>query len=223
MCEPTTIISVITAGVGLMASVSQRSSEQQQFTEQRVEQQQVVAENNVKQVDNYQRNSIDAHDSARFEMEGISRRSREEDRLATVEKQHASKASLQARAAAQVSAAESGVSGVSIDAMLGDFERSNAEFNFAVDSQRSSAERQDLDDVYAINQKLEGRVHGALPNFQRAPTDKLVQGPAWAPIGQFAGSVAGAYGEWSGNRQPTTTPNSYSKTSNSQSNNRQRG
>jgi hypothetical protein len=69
------------------------------------------------------------------EVSAMRTQEQQEDLGRTQQKQQAAKKAMEARATATVSAGEAGVSGLSVDALLGDITRQQAEFNFSSDQQ----------------------------------------------------------------------------------------
>lgn len=71
------------------------------------------------------------------EVSAMRTQEQQEDLGRTQQKQQAARRAMEARATATVSAGEAGVSGLSVDALLGDLSRQQAEYEFSVDRQSS--------------------------------------------------------------------------------------
>lgn len=163
-----------------------------------------AAEERRRQELHYKRTTEEADRAAKFEMEGQARKQREEERAEVDEKTKASKATMQAKAAAQVAAAEAGVSGVSIDHLFDDFDRSLGEFNLSVEQTADAQALQDMADVENIKQKRISRIKNAEPGGVRSPS--MLQ-----PLGDFAGTLIGAYGKWRSANTKSPSNNSYGR------------
>ena len=185
MCEPTTIATIAASALTAIGGYAEASAAAEQ---QRIQQQQL-----------YDSTKIEADRAARLELEAIARRKRERDKANVLEKTRAEIATEQAAASAQVSAAEAGVSGVSIQHLINDYYRSLSDLNVAINMTSDAQVRQDLADAQAIDAKRRARIDRATPG--------RVQDPSILPyLGTFAGQSLDTYSKYkAGKKKPPST------------------
>jgi hypothetical protein len=185
MCEPTTIATIAASALTAIGGYAEASAVAEQ---QRIQQQQL-----------YDSTKIEADRAARLELEAIARRKRERDKANVLEKTRAEIAIEQAAASAQVSAAEAGVSGVSIKHLMRDYYDSLSKFNVAINMNADAQVQQDLADAQAIDAKRRARINRATPGG--------VQDPNILPyLGTFAGQSLDTYSAYkAGKKKPPST------------------
>lgn len=157
-----------------------------------------VDEENQRRRDLAIRTRNEADRSARLELEQVANRESEEAIARSIEGTKARKDSLRASAAAKVSASEGGVSGVSVDALINDYNRNFAEFNHQLDITEEFQRRQSRYDTDVVDHKRQSRYDNSTPSYLDGPS-------AMGAIGGLAGSAIGAYGKWKGKQAAVTT------------------
>lgn len=184
MCEPMTALKI---GMSLMSTMMAQSAEQDK-----------VDEENQRRRDLAIRTRNEADRSARLELEQVANRESEEAIARSIEGTKAQKDSLRASAAAKVSAAEGGVSGVSVDSLISDYNRNFAEFNHQLDITEEFQRRQSSYDTDVVDHKRQSRYDNSTPSYLDGPS-------AMGAIGGLAGSAIGAYGKWKASQTPVAT------------------
>ncbi len=183
MCDA---MSALKLGLGLFQTMAARSEEQARIDEE-----------NQRRREQAIRTRNEADRAARLELEQIATREEEESIARSVETAKARKSSLQASAAARVAAAEGGVSGVSVDSLVGDYERSFREFNHQLDITEAFQARKTRYDTDVVDHKRQSRYDNSTPNYLSSPG-------IGGAIGQFAGSAIGAFGKWQSKQKPVS-------------------
>lgn len=97
------------------------------------------------------------------------------------------KQAIQARSRAKTAAGEAGVSGLSVDALLGDFERQEAEFKDAVRENLDNRNQQRQQEAISAGTRLQSRQNSVQP----------VNRPSVLGTGlQIAGNAVGAFSDY---------------------------
>ena len=116
MCEPLILSSIIGAASTVSSIQGQRYQAQAQAESQRLA-------------------SMQERQRYQAEVAAMRTQQQQEAIATTQKKDESARRAMEARATATVSAGESGVSGLSVDALLGDISRREAEFEFSADQQ----------------------------------------------------------------------------------------
>ena len=117
MCSPLIVSSIVGAGSAISSIQSQRYQADAQEESQRLA-------------------SMQERQRYLAEVSAMRTQQSQEQEATTQQRQQADRRAMEARATATVSAGEAGVSGLSVDALLGDISRQQAEFTFS--SQRQA-------------------------------------------------------------------------------------
>jgi hypothetical protein len=168
MCEPTLALTAVTAVVGFIGS------------------QQDASANNAAQDRRYAAVTKEADAAFFVGADAQNDELRQEQETASDKALNASIQARQAAATAQASAASSGVSGVSLNALLGDYERGLHGYmeSLATGLDRATAGAQR--NKTSLNATRESRINGAAPNY--------VSGQSiFEPLSKIAGAGISAY------------------------------
>jgi hypothetical protein len=138
------------------------------------------------QVDKGERTRTIALDAARNQWEGVTKRILETRSQARVDIQNASQSFIEATASARTSAAAGGVTGTSVNAVMGSFARRFEDYHVSRMENLSWSEAQLLSNNKAIEAQLKGRIEGT--TF--AP---IARPSGLGAIAQIGGAVMNAY------------------------------
>lgn len=184
MCDPVTIATVALSGLSAAASFMEQSA--------------AADQEEARQAELYQRTADEADNAYRFETEGLVRRQRENEVARANDEQVANIESMRAKATAKVAAAEGGVAGVSIDALIGDFDRSLAVYRNGIEQSADFEDRQILAEVEGADARRKSRINNASPQGVTRPS--VISGAI-----DFAGAGLAAYGSYK-KSQPVKPP-----------------
>lgn len=175
MCDPATIASGAMSAFSAISDYSAQSAATNATNQRRAQAQ--------------QRAQAEARAAAIANMEAVAAAQHQEEDAGLREQSVASRESLGARASATASAAENGVSGISIDHMLNDFEGNKARFNNSIRATLDQSKRDDLFTVSNIQRDYQTRWANGEASYEEGPS-------IMGPIGGVAGSVVGGYAKW---------------------------
>lgn len=185
MCEPTTIAMMAVAVAGSLASLH---SQGQAASAQKDHQNKLMIQRQQQMAVNQQL----ANQSAANEQDQVNRQLGERDIQASQKIQQNAEQAAQARAQAQVAKAESGVTGHSVDTLIGDLSRREGRY---ADSVRANIEGFRVDaeaQKQAIDSKRRGRIASVTPYIQ-----KPVAGPDYlGAVVSIAGAGVSGYADY---------------------------
>jgi len=159
MCSPLIASSIIGGASALSSIQGQRYQAQAQAESQRLA-------------------SMQERQRYQAEVAAMRTQQQQEQEGRTQQKQQADKKAMEARATATVSAGEAGVSGLSVDALLGDISRQQAEFNFSSDRQAAMTD---------VNRDLALRESGMGFNRSMLRINQPIQQPDY--LGSLVGGM----------------------------------
>lgn len=175
MCDPATIATGLMSAFSAVSDYSAQSS--------------ATAATNQQRLATQERSRKEATAAAKANNEAVMRGQMQENDASVKEQIIASRETVGARASAVASAAENGVSGVSIEHMLNEYEANNARFNRSVQSSVEQSGRDDLATVSNIQREYQNRWENGQATFEQGPS-------ILAPLSSVAGSVVGGYAKW---------------------------
>jgi len=155
MCEPLTIAAVGVSLAGAAANASSQSAN--------------AAAQNRHNAAMSLRNQETARQTARNQYDALGARIEQERVRTGEESKKISREAMEARSRVVASAAEAGVAGGSLDALLEDFERQEGEYQALLDLNLEFTEDQAERDKEAARIGLEGRLLSSTPNRIQGP------------------------------------------------------
>ena len=158
MCEPATIIAATTAVIGVASAAMSYSSQMSVAKAQSQAYQQ-----------NYTQNAQTAQQAAVQQYAVVDQRIVQEQQAATVEKDQSALEARKAAATTRVAAGEAGISGLSVEALLGDIYGQSAKYNDQVDQQTEWTVQQMQREKEGIATNTQDRINNGVqkPTIQR--------------------------------------------------------
>jgi len=205
MCSPALAFAGVGLAVGIAQSVAQYQS-QSDFANQQAQAQSDA----IRQQQEYQNRLIQL-EGERFQAESNAVRTRQlqEQQALARQQGQASKEVRSAQATALVQSGESGVTGLSVDALLADFTRQELGY------QEGILREQQNKDAYYNEQLRQNRIASAftMAEMNRPITSQPIARPSGVALGlEIAGKGVGAYGNYlnygGGMRPERSTPRS---------------
>ena len=163
MCDPVTLTAV-SIGMSVVTAGAKYMGEQQQAESQANYQQELGRARNEQMLDNANRAN---EEYLRTTME-YNRREREEGLKTADEKEKVSRVALEEREAAKLAAAEAGVAGLSVDALVSDYYRDEARSHDRLDQNKGIVVSEIESRKEAAQRTAEGRI-GSIQPFVPSP------------------------------------------------------
>jgi hypothetical protein len=189
MCEPATIATLAFTAVSSLASIKAQSDQ--------------VDTENARQTENYRLQQIEADRAYAIQANQETSALMQQDIANSKELTESQRQKTAASSTSIVSAGEAGVSGLSLDMLLGDFERSEANYADATKQQFEFDSQAVKDRMDGLSATRDSRINAARPKLKAKPSYLTVVGNV---AGAYVGSKGGQAQMNSMFKKPPTTP-----------------
>jgi hypothetical protein len=141
-------------------------------------------------------------ESMHQQQKALQERERQEGEATVTEEERNARAAAEARATARTAAGEAGVSGLSLDALLGDFTRQESSYRYGVRRNLSISTDQLTAEMEGVRATAQGRA-ASIPRLNLEP----VNGPSYLGAAlRIGGDALGAYSKYNASKPSNPTP-----------------